>query len=291
MSIFIPAPEKSTFVASNLRKRNFAGSDTLFVGSTPGSSAIFRTLLKFDVRTIPKHSLLGTATLRMFLKRNDYPARVKIFDIHLLTERFKPSEVAWKNQPCFDPEIEISAEVNQESGAFIEWDITKLVQRWRAKGSKNRGIIIKSRDEAQGTLTAFDSGDSPHVDRRPNIIVTLQETVQSLNQIAHFFISDVQQDLPTTDDFQYSLPRDISTVFFHTFFIQNKGANPVTVVAQISPDNTGSTWMDDSTVSLVNAGENFAITSTHPAKWTRLAFKSAHPGSPSVINVWFQSET
>ncbi len=291
MSVFIPAPAKDAFVASHLIKKNFADAESLFVGSTTGSTAVFRIFMKFDVNQVPKNSLISSAILHLFVKRNDYAQIAKTFDIHRLTRRFEEDEITWRKQPAYDAAIISSAEVRNENGIFVAWDITHILQRWCSGEVKNRGLLLKARDEAQPSLLAFDSRESASMDRRPNITVNLQEPAQSFSLSAHFFFADVEKSLVSGDDYLYTFPRDVSTVFFHTFFIQNKGANPVTVVAQISPDNTSSTWLDDSAVSIVNPGENSAITSTHLAKWTRLAYKSTNPGNATSLNVWFQSET
>lgn len=290
MSVFIPAPRKDTFIVSNMRHKNFGDSDTIFVG-TSSSMAVFRSLLKFEMKSIPSKALISSANLRLYVKRNDYPDTSKTVDLFRLTDRFHEDKIRWKTQPELDPTLEAFVEVSSETGVYIQWDITSLIQRWRSKECKNRGIMLKVRDESQRSLLAFDSRESPIFDRRPSIVVNLQEPAQSMALSSRLFFSDVQRNLLSADSFQYSFPRDISTVTFNTFFIQNRGSNPALVVVQISPDNTSSTWVDDSSTVLVNPGQNLPITSTHMVKWTRLAYQSANPGNPTSLDIWFQAET
>ncbi len=277
-------------MAKNFRKNNFGYSDTLFIG-TWSSGSTFRSLLKFDLETLPKSSVVCAASLNMFIGRNDLITDHKIIDIHRLTERFQEKEVTWKDQPEFCPHIVSSTQITSEIGQFAHWDILELVRHWHLGKEKNKGILLKARDESRASLLAFNSKESADTDRRPMLCITLQEQTQAVLVQGRSFYSNVQRSLLSTNTCQYSLVYDVSTVNKHSFFVQNKGAYPVSVAAQISPDNLDPDWLNDSAVSIVNPSENFAVTTTHLANWVRLAFTSVNPGEQSLLDIWFQSAT
>jgi hypothetical protein len=289
--ILIPSPYKDAFIATNYPKKNFGCSSPLFVGtSLLSSNATFRSMLKFDISSIPKNSAIASATLNMFISRNDYATEPKHLDIHLLTERFSEKEVTWKKHPPFSPIVEATTQITDELKVNAKWDITEVLRGWQEGKVPNKGIMVKTRDEYRGSILAFDSRENPNVERRPNLRITLGST-QSVYVEEPKVYSNVERSLISTDELQVSLSYDISQVCFHSFCIQNKGPDQVSVVAQVSPDACDSTWLNASEVAVVNPTDNFAITTTQPAKLVRIAFASTNPGQQTQLDIWFQAET
>ncbi|MDA8441793.1 MAG: DNRLRE domain-containing protein [Peptococcaceae bacterium] len=289
MSIFFPAPRRDNFFSSNNSAKIPEAPDALLVG-TSGSKTTFRSVLKFDLKTIPKRCTISSAELRLYIKHNEYPYATKIIDVYRLLNSFSHTKIIWSKAPQYVPELESSAQVGPVDDTCVSWDITELVHYWRAKGSKNRGIMLKVRDETQCSLLAFASRKSPALMHRPSLTLTFADTRTPYSVAARPFYYHVEYALVTQNDLQPSLTRQCSPQSISAFWIQNKGSNPATVVVQSSLALAESPWFDEGNYTVIHPGEHLALATKQVGDRTRVAYKSANPGNSTLLDIWFLSE-
>ena len=96
------------------------------------------------------------------------------------------------------------------------------------------------------------------------------------------------ESVTTADTYTGSTARDISLQNQYSFFVNNTGADSVTVKVQISPDNT--LWIDDSTEFEVAAASADILTPTRFANFARVAYRSTVAGSGTTADIIYQSQ-
>ncbi len=145
-----------TYVASNAAGTNYSSAQTLKVGMN-GSSAAYRTLLKFDLPDAigPSDRVVG-AVLRLAPSTTaadltTMAAQRPVIEAHRITSTWDKTAVTWNNQPSFNTQIEdydiIETPIPNNLDNFrYTWDITDMVDDWYTTGTNN-GVLLKYNSE------------------------------------------------------------------------------------------------------------------------------------------------
>jgi len=149
-------------VSSNKKKKN---SSPFLVGNMDGTSY---TLLKIDLRNIPKDASIENATLRLNVtSRGDASEQFQIYCL--------PAKTGWSfssamyNASGGDNEITFANLVKNKNSPlaqkavitlrndWISFNITSLVQDWVSNKSDNNGVVIFTETNAEVFFEGFDS--------------------------------------------------------------------------------------------------------------------------------------
>lgn len=116
---------------------NYGTDASLRVGIvTSPIAATYRTLVAFDLSTLPADAVILTATLELSQTSGSG------FDIkaQALTSAWTETGVTWNNQPTFTAVDEVLE--GSPDGSWRRWNITPVVQKWRTGTLANNGVRL-----------------------------------------------------------------------------------------------------------------------------------------------------
>lgn len=128
---------KDSYVNSASADTNYGTNSSVRVGIvTFPTAATYRTLAAFDLSTLPADAVILTATLELSQTSGSG------FDIkaQALTSAWTETGVTWNNQPTFTTVDEVLEGL--PDGSWRRWDITPMVQKWRAGTLANNGVRL-----------------------------------------------------------------------------------------------------------------------------------------------------
>lgn len=277
---------KDTFIDSNNPDTNFGGYYALLLGNYL-STIIYRSLLQFDLSSLPSGYVITKAELALYVIRNDYPGTSKAYDVFRIRQNFNENTVTYNNQPTVDSVSVASFTINDELNTFIKVDITDLVNDWYDGKYVNDGLEIRATNESlTTTLVVFDSKESEDESFFPQLEISLEEPVQISGRR---FVTDSETGLTTADSYAFSQTYDVSQNANYTFFVKNTGgSNNANAIIQISPDALN--WTNDSALYSIAPGQIVSIIPKTFSQYTRLAYKSATSGNSTTIDVIIQAQ-
>ena len=177
---------QDTWIQQDSATTNF-GSDT--VNSVKSQSSAFkRTLIQFDVSTIPACATVTAATLQMHIDTNTQsagPGNDKIDAVHRLTASWTELGATWSKRDGttswatagadFQATATATATAPGGTGAFVSWDVTADVLAFRSGTAANNGWLVKDNAEATppASTIGYASRTNATTANRPVLIVTL----------------------------------------------------------------------------------------------------------------------
>jgi len=258
MAIVYLTPEFDTYVNSRLPDKNFSTEPLLYAGFVK-TDHIYRSLIKFNLRSIPFPAYINKGMLRLFLCSDDYNF-TKCIDIHRIVSPYNGETVSYNTQPEFLLNYESSAVLHNEKPQFVQWDITELVKGWHSGRIVNYGLLLKSRSEKRPGLVSFSSlecGYSPNVP-----LLLLEFSNKDLFESTGIYTADaIPANTNVFNTFCYKMV---------TFFVSNQGSSDVTVSVEVSPDCIN--WYEEQNTMTVAPGATTALVPRIFAKYTRLKF-------------------
>ncbi|NLV17765.1 MAG: DNRLRE domain-containing protein, partial [Syntrophomonadaceae bacterium] len=105
MPVSVFTASQDVYISSAYPDQNFANSiqgNVLFAGTFTGVKDIYRSLLQFDILSpgngIPPNSTIESASLILYMYRNDNPGTARI-EVFRLTDFFDENTVTFINRP------------------------------------------------------------------------------------------------------------------------------------------------------------------------------------------------
>jgi RHS repeat-associated protein len=138
-----PSQSQDAMILSNQPTTNFDGNGKLSVGTT--SSGIARSLVKFDLSTIPPGTVIDGASLQLHYDEpetnNDHAVTV---EAHRMTLGWSESTVTWNTATGGVGELGSTQVKPVDSGsAWHSFNVKAIVQSW-LNGTANNGFILKA---------------------------------------------------------------------------------------------------------------------------------------------------
>ena len=152
-------PVADAVISSQFPTQNFGniGDLAVAVRSTDAIDVYTfdRSLLAFDLATLPEGAEIDTATLELYQKGSTgaVPVTIRAFPV---TAAWTESEVTWDNQPTFDTSRSTSATLDATDG-YKSWDVTELAREWLA--GNGYGVILHGPELPPVMLRVFHSVD------------------------------------------------------------------------------------------------------------------------------------
>jgi len=162
-------PTEDAYVSQYDPSTNFGAEGRLLLLSNLfNSNSIARTLVKFDLSSIPQGTPVISAVFHIFMYNQagtDFDV-----DIHGVLMPWQEMDVNWNNQPIHDTDI--VATLPYQGYDWWHFDIASLVQQWINDPPNNHGFKMKFRIEqypdSLGRVAVFYSRDTslnqPHLD-------------------------------------------------------------------------------------------------------------------------------
>lgn len=275
------SPSQDAYISQYFPDQNFGGAPVLYAGLFQGFNDRYRSLLSFDISSLPAGLDITSAILRMYISRNDVPTLSKTLNIYRLLGPFIEGTVSYNNQPPIGGSPDGSATVTSQINTFIEWDITNLVKGWYTGGIQNNGIMVTGLETAH-SLVGFWSKEYMDNSLRPELVVQYGAPPEER------FIEYPEQVVTTTDTWAGSTPIPLG-MRKATFGIMNIGsANSAQVIVQLSPD--GTTWIDNIlpfvSVPTFAPGDHLIMNTDGHMEYARIGFKSATAGAPATLAIY-----
>ncbi|WP_270568073.1 DNRLRE domain-containing protein, partial [Clostridium beijerinckii] len=173
-TIFI-SPTDDAYISLLNPNANFGLSGDLFTGMFIQVGDVYRSLLKFDLSSIPPGSYVSNASLNLFVYRNDVPDWAQLpqtVRVYTNSSNFTESTVTWNTAPIanFTPySITIT---NGDVGNNISIDITDIVNGWINGSIPNNGITLIGIENLMDTIIGYFSKEWPLQTQRPFLSVT-----------------------------------------------------------------------------------------------------------------------
>lgn len=172
-------PRMNLYIAEWYPDVNFGDYDSLYVSRYLQEGDRYRSLLFFDLRSVPATSTIVKAELLLFMYRNEVEGRIDV-TAHRLLNNWCQCEVTWNNCPAFgsfaDGQMIISS---QTSLCKVEMDLTCLVRGWYDGSIPNNGLILIG-NEAVNSLVAFRSKNWPDSSTWPQLRVEYIDGVMDI---------------------------------------------------------------------------------------------------------------
>ena len=154
------------------------GYPTLNVGSTSDMWAgyddfldpdgeIVRSLVVFDLSTIPSGSTINSATFEAYLVDSyDYPNRYRDVTVYRITGSWSEGSVTWNNKPDYGGSYD-STSIKHGADVWCSWDVIDLVQEWVNGTYSNHGIMLRGPEQsgADSAWRSFSTREGPHPPR------------------------------------------------------------------------------------------------------------------------------
>jgi hypothetical protein len=148
-------------VRSDDPNTNFGTQPWLFTyGSGPGFNVVMRSLIAFDLATIPTGASIQGAFLNVrMVDQGGVDFGVEVHDV---LAPWSEVGVTWNNQPSFSSDIEAS--LGFQGFTWWRFDVTALVQHWVTEPTTNHGLVLKEDPESfppnTGEFARFDSREA-----------------------------------------------------------------------------------------------------------------------------------
>ncbi len=132
---------KDSYVRSTRPAVNYGTAEGLVVGLVdliPDGTTTYNTFTAFDLATLPSDAVILTATLELYQTGSTGSA----FNMKMqaLTGSWTETGVTWDNQPTYTTADEVGS--GTLSGDWRQWNITPIVQKWRAGTLVNNGVRL-----------------------------------------------------------------------------------------------------------------------------------------------------
>ena len=118
------------------------------------SNSGWRAVIRFDTSVVPAGSTVLSATAWLWVTRDDTTG--KPIDAHRITDGWDEATASWSNLASdFDPAIEDSFFPVVED-AWVELDLTSLVQTWVSGAQPNDGVMLLSNSTQQSRYASSE---------------------------------------------------------------------------------------------------------------------------------------
>ena len=142
-----------------------------------------RSLLDFDLRSIPSYVTIDSAQLKMYTYQ---PAGGATIDVNRVAANWNRN-ATWQSEGSgmsswttaggdFDPAAAASVTENSPLAHWDSWDITGLVQNWDGGAQAQNGLIVKHHTESGApAIYWIGAGSSYSIALRPKLVVTYED--------------------------------------------------------------------------------------------------------------------
>lgn len=246
---------------------------------------VYRSLLKFDISSLQANITILSASLCLFLSKNNNPSVPKSLTVYEIISDWCECSVCWCNQPLYSLNPVSSLVITGELGTYLSWSITKLVQDWYTGTVVNNGVLLKADNELSSNIVRFRSRKNKKSEVWPYLSV---EYFLPACNVSAGTIDKIYSNLQTADNYIYTESIDVLS-FNYSYVVVNKGSCTAQVKLQVSPSSIN--WYDDSLNIDVAPGETSFITPNNMSRFARMAYKSKEPGQITSLDIYIQGRT
>jgi hypothetical protein len=128
---------------------------------------IARSLVKFDLSTIPSGSTINSATFKGYLVSSyDYPSRHRDVTVYRITGSWDEDSVKWINRPGYSGSYD-SESIEAGDWDWYLWNVKDLVQKWVDGTYSNHGLMLRGPEQSgiDSAWRGFSTKEGPYTPR------------------------------------------------------------------------------------------------------------------------------
>ncbi len=174
-----PTAARDAYIKQEKLDERQGGSNELKIKTENGK--LIRSLLQFDLPAIPAGSVIGSATLYLWVKEvKDGGATIAA---HQVTKSWNEAQVTWKARDKaanllwtnlggdynFSAVLDSVTVVKDVKNYWADWDVTAAAASWAANPAANYGLLLESPVTSPKNETKFKSSDDGTASQRPKL--------------------------------------------------------------------------------------------------------------------------
>lgn len=170
------SPVQDAFVRERAPHLNYGTDQTMLVGYNFDNDERYRSLVQFDLSSLPTGRTIEKAVLKVYSDLTNIPQTINAVAV---TAPWTELGVTWDSQPTIGG-VAASARVGGSVG-YVEFDITSLVLDWYNGNSNNYGVMLIADDETLDEYQQFNTRES--ATNKPVLEITYHDPVVSTNWV------------------------------------------------------------------------------------------------------------
>ncbi len=174
---------EDTGVYEGVPDQNFGSNGDMYAGygvancGTPVDYQISRSLLKFDLSSIPGGTRIEEASLFLWPHRLCYmqpTTTPRTATTYRATDPWSEASVTWDTQPVAGEAYGSASIAHLDAGIWHSFDVTNLVRGWVNGSLPNEGLMVRAYEarDSQGGWLGFHTRESDH---KPYLLVTFAD--------------------------------------------------------------------------------------------------------------------
>ncbi|HNR19591.1 MAG TPA: DNRLRE domain-containing protein [Bacteroidia bacterium] len=203
-----------------------------------GSSSNVRSLIQFDLGSIPTNAVITDARLSLYHNTSSLEGRhfntfftPNTSYLRRVTSAWSEYGVTWNNQPTVTTSGQISLGATTSSTQnFTNINVKTFVQYWVSNPSQNFGMQFRVQTEAKFRKVIFASSDHPTASLRPKLVVTytVPPAIQSNDE------DNLQRPLTSAQNYSFTLANRFSINEVYVEVNAFKNANALLAIYDMS---------------------------------------------------------
>lgn len=243
---------------------------------------IYRNLMLYNFSILPASTVVNNAVLTLHIASQVNLSLTKTFSIHKVIENWSTFPIYSRLCPLYDPVP--AAQFTVGSGTTqVSINLTALISEWVQDPQRNFGMLFKAEDEAipNTGVRAYCTG-ARDSELWPGLDVMFSDITVSVD-VQPEFVQETESGLTTQDSNQYSIPRELGTAYFSSFYVRNTGSNNALVQLQVSGD--GINYIDDGLLITIAPGNQEILVPQYFGDLARVAYRSETVGQSTTLEI------
>jgi len=259
------------------------GSRELLIGKK--SSKTNRTLIQFDLSSLPLFLAITSSTLHIFLSCNEFPCTEKFLGVFQIVSKWGKRKSHCTKEPLIASAPLDVIKITNQNDVFVSLNITALVQKWYTNQSANLGLMLTMLDETTDNLIGLCSRECKDSQVWPYLKVIIKDPATPDKCCKPI---DLTLHVVATDNANYTRTLNI-LLFNYSYLIVNNGIYPVLVHLQVSCD--GTHWQTESSVKTIAPGEMVSCVPDTITKYSRLCYQAQNSNQHTELTIHIQGRT
>ena len=281
----IKPPVMDTYISNRNKCSPSCKNDCkeLLVGKK--SSNVNRTLIQFDLSSLPLFLTITNCSLHIFLSRNDCPDTSKYLEVFQILSKWTGRKANCTKQPLIASTPLRVTTITDQNDVFVSLNITTLVQNWYTNQSANLGIMLRMRDETADTLIGLCSKEFKDSQFWPYLEVNIKDPASPDKCCKPI---DLSLQVVAKGIANYTSALNV-LLFDYSYLIVNNGIYPALVHLQVSCD--GTHWETQSAVKTIAHGEMVSCVPDTITKYARLCYQAQNNNQHAELTIYIQGRT
>ncbi len=289
MSTIINLPTLDDSYADSFQPATNYGSLPVLVVGKLTNDILSRSLLKFDLTTIPLGSSIISAVLTLYLNL-DYSGTGTAVSItpYAVVNGWNEATVTWNNQPAINNGITGST-VNATVSGLYSWDVLNIVNAWVGGSLTNNGLELKTPEIISLESKRFNSNNA--VSQRPVLTIEYGSPEPLPTNVidSRHAVDTGHEDVITTDSLQSTIAKNTSQKTSVSFSVYNSSANFAEVGIEGSMD--GVNYAQEITSTASPFSTVVLLEPLYATVFKRVIYKSGNPGLPATLSIDYLAQS